>query len=220
MIISHARRFVFFNDPLDAGHEIERALAPFGDEPVGRKDEMSKHCPFFHGMTPVEAEWAFDGAGYAFHSYLRVSVTENPFRRLSRLFDRIDQTDVVWQLRRLAGIAPLSFADWLQNTRPDGTGAGHRNSPRWRRHGSWSGKSWESGRIDHTIRIEAAEVDLLPVLSQLGVAPCNIPNCLDLTPGDAVMMRYDQKSIELVKRRYAWELAQFGYSAPRHRKAA
>jgi len=217
MIISHARKFIVFGDPLGAGDEVEAILNPFGDVEVGTRPRNS---PFFHGMTPTEAEWAFDAAGFAFQSYLRIAIIENPFSRLARLYDRIAQTDTVWQLRHLTGIGPPSFASWLKSVHIDGLGAGHRNSPRWRQQGAWSSKIWESGRITHRIRAEAAEEDLQPVLCALGIAPGTMVTSHDSLAREAWLQRYDQKSTELVTRRYAWDLAQYGYSAPRHRKIA
>lgn len=217
MIISHARKFIVFGDPLGAGDAVESILSPFGDVEICAHPHTS---PFFHGMSPVEAEWAFDAAGFAFHSYLRIAITENPYLRLARLYDRIAQTDTVWQLRHLAGIGPPPFSSWLKSTRADGVGGGHRNSPRWRRQGAWSSKIWESGRIDHVIRTEAVEEDMQPILAALGIAPGMTDAKQDLLARDAWLLRYDEKSVELVSRRYAWDLAQYGYSAPRHSKAA
>lgn len=217
MIISHARKFIVFGDPLGAGDEVEAILRPFGDIEICAQPRAT---PFFHGMTPIEAEWAFDAAGLAFNSYLRIAITENPFTRLARLYDRIAQTDTVWQLRHLAGLGPPSFAGWLRSTRTDGRGAGHRNSPRWRQQGAWSCKTWESGRITHMIRAEAVEEDLQAVLSALGIAPGITISTRDALAKEAWMLRYDQQSTDLVARRYAWDLAQYGYSAPRQHKAA
>lgn len=220
MIISHSRKFIVFNDPLDSGHEIERALFPFGDVSIQALPNANGHPPFFHGMTPIEAEWAFDAAGFAFQTYLRISIVESPFARLSRLYDRIAQTDKFWQFRRLAGLGQPSFTSWLQTTKADGFGAGHRNSPRWRQYGSWSTRHWERGRVNHTIRVEEAEDDLGPVLRELGIAPSALPPRQDRFSRETLLANYTSQSSEFVSRRYGWDLAQFGYSAPRLHKAA
>ncbi len=220
MIISHSRKFILFTDPLGAGEQVQSLLAPFGDAEIGATPRNRECNPFFHGMTPLEAEWAFDAAGYAFHTYLRLSTIEDPFSRLARLYDRIAQTDTVWQLRHLAGIGAPSFSHWLRSTHADGLGAGHRNSPIWRQRGSWSGKAWECGRINHTIRTEEIEEDIVPVLGALGIAPA-----LEITKQDEMIrdvwrQRYDPHAIEFMAQRYCWDLAQYGYSTPRQRKAA
>ena len=78
MIISHSRKFILFTDPLGAGEQVQSLLAPFGDAEIGATPRNRECNPFFHGMTPLEAEWAFDAAGYAFHTYLRLSMIVSP----------------------------------------------------------------------------------------------------------------------------------------------
>lgn len=220
MIVSHKCRFVLFADPLGAGAQVMRALSPWADVDVGGHPDRNQGHMFFNNMTPLEAEWAFDASGLAFRSYLRISITEHPFTRLARLYDRIAQTDMMWQLRHLAGLGPPEFGHWLQSTRPDGLGAGNRNSPRWRKHGAWSAKAWESGRIDHTVRVESIEDDLLPVLAELGIAPSLDDIQTEALDREGWMGRYDEQASDLMSQRYSWDLAQYGYAAPRFRKIA
>ena len=211
MIISRARQFMLFPDPLAVATPIVQALQPWSDTATSDL--------FFDAMTPIEAEWAYDAADLAFYGYLRIAVTEHPFTRLARLYDRIAQTDTMWQLRHMTGIGLPDFNQWLRTTSADGHGAGGRSSPRWRQHGAWSARHWESGRISHNVRLESIEDDLAPVLNDLGIAHA----FENLTPAfverDAWLDRYDQASVDFMKTQYAWDLAQFGYAAPRQHKA-
>ncbi|MFT5064685.1 MAG: hypothetical protein ACJAXK_001352 [Yoonia sp.] len=220
MIVSHERRFIVFSDPLGVGEHVLHALSPWADVNIVQERDRSSENPFFYGMSPQEAEWQFDGMGLAFRSYLRVSLTEHPFSRLARLYDRIAQTDTFWQMRHLAGIGLPNFQHWLRHTKADGIGAGSRNSPRWRQQGSWSAKVWEAGKISHTIRTEAIEEDLLPVLVALSIAPSfDIPQT-NTWNQDAWLDRYNSDATSLMIDRYGWDMAQFGYVAPRFRHAA
>ena len=220
MIVSHKCRFVLFSDPLGAGAQIMRAMVPWSDVAVSDEPDRHQGQIFFKNMTPLEAEWAFDASGLAFRSYLRIAITEHPFTRLARLYDRIAQTDMVWQFRHLAGLGPPAFGHWLRSTRPDGVGAGSRNSPRWRQHGAWSAKTWEDGRIDHTIRVESIEDDLMPILAKLGIAPSLGDLQTETLDREGWMERYTPDAAQLMAQRYAWDLAQYGYAAPRFRKIA
>ncbi len=220
MIVSHERQFILFPDPLGAAAPIVDVMRPWGDMEIARYKSDDPANPYFEGMTPVEAEWAFDADEFAFRNYLRISVTENPFARLARLYDRIAQTDPIWHFRHLTSIGIPSFNQWLAGTCPDGLGAGSRNSPRWRQHGAWSSKYWEAGRITHTIRLEAAEEDLAIVFGQLGIAPSVDLNVRSSSQQAAWLSRYTTESTKLMRQRYGWDLAQYGYSAPRAEKAA
>ena len=60
----------------------------------------------------------------------------------------------------------------------------------------------------------------MPVLGALGIAPA-----LEITKQDEMIrdvwrQRYDPHAIEFMAQRYCWDLAQYGYSTPRQRKAA
>ncbi len=220
MIVSHKCRFILFSDPLGAGANVMHALSPWSDEIIAAGPDNKQDRMFFHGMTLTEAEWAFDASGLAFRSYLRISVTEQPFTRLARLYDRIAQTDIVWQLRHLASVGTPAFDHWLSSTQPNGFGAGNRHSPRWRQLGAWSTKAWESGRIDHTIRVESVEEDLTPILTELGIAPSLDFIQTETLDREGWMKRYSPESTNLMSQRYGWDLAQFGYAAPRFRKVA
>jgi hypothetical protein len=171
-------------------------------------------------MTPAEAEWQFDGSGLAFRSYLRVALTEHPFSRMARLYDLIAQTDRFWQLRHMMGVNIPAFSQWLATTQPTGRGAGTRHSPRWRQHGAWSAKTWGADYINHTVRIEAVEGDLAPVLAQLGIAPCLDDIVSRTGERETWHARYDKDAIAIMMARYGWDMAKFGYTAPRHAQFA
>ena len=100
MIVSHEHQLIVFADPLGTEDSGLRALSPWGGVKVVKKYERNNANPFFYGMTPQEAEWQFDCMGLAFRRYLRFSMIEHPFSRLPRLYDRIAQTDAIWQMRQ------------------------------------------------------------------------------------------------------------------------
>lgn len=220
MIISHHRRFIVFADPLGAGDAILQALAPWRDVDIASVRNANEHSTFYEGMTPQEVVWQFDGMGLAFQSYLRIAVVEHPFSRMARLYERIAQTDALWKIRQMTGLGLPDFETWLRNIHPDGLGAGSRSGPRWRQHAAWSAKNWEAGVINHTVRVEAIEEDLTPVLAELGIAPSlNIEHIQTWGPDDW-MDRYSPDATALMMKRYGWDMAQYGYVAPRFRRAA
>lgn len=211
MIVSHARRFVLFPDPLGGSPLLVNGLESFGDpEIVGQKPGMAGR-PFFTDMSPVEAEWAFDSLDLPFRSYIRIAVIENPFSRMVRLYERIAENDPLWIVRKRAGFRARDFCSWLQTTNTEGFGAAGRHGPRWRRFGSWSAKHWCGDHITHVIRQEAIEDDLHPVLAALGLAPAFDTGFARGPKPIRLNDYYNERSTALIKERYAWDLAQFGY---------
>ena len=63
MIVSHKCKFILFSDPLGAGANVMHALSPWSDEIIAAGPDNKQDRMFFHGMTPTEAEWAFDASG-------------------------------------------------------------------------------------------------------------------------------------------------------------
>ena len=220
MIISHARRFIVFPDPLGAGQSLMRALAPWNDVEIAQRPRADGRNPFFQTMTPGEVEWAFDALGLAYKNYLSIAVVQHPFSRLSLLYDKIAHQNFFWQMRHLTGVGLPEFNQWLAATRPDGHGAGGPRTPRWQRFGAWSHRELCKDHINLSVRAEALEEDIAPALEQIGIAP-SFGEVTDVTPDiDTWVARYNPQSSALMMQRYGWDLAQFGYSAPRLKRAA
>jgi hypothetical protein len=176
---------------------------------------------FFNGMSPAEAELAFDLSGLPFHNYTRIAVVQNPFRRMAQLYDRIAATDPFWRLRKRAGWAVPDFGTWLNNTRPNGNGAGFVAGPRWRRYGAWSADAWSDGRITHFVRAETLAEDLRGVFRQMGVAPFfGTDGKDDELHRFAEMLRYDSATMDIIRDRYRSDLKLYQKSEPKLRLVA
>lgn len=219
MIICHSRKFVFFSNPKTGSESLRRLLAPWSEEQIVPWVDLSEQTPFYPHMPPEEAEAVFTARGWRFDDYLRMTCVRNPYPRLVSLYRMICDADGLWRLRRQLWLGRPGFARWLRGTRPDGPGGGGRPHQRWRRYGTWSAQAWCAGRITHTLRLEHLEEDIAPVLAELGIAPGSIPH-LNARGCDDWADWYDPASRDLVARRYAWDLAQFGYRAPALRRAA
>ena len=76
------------------------------------------------------------------------------------------------------------------------------------------------GKISHTVRTEAIEEDLSPVLVALGIAPSFNTDHASMSDQDTWMERYNTGATSMMIDRYGWDMAQFGYVAPRFRHAA
>lgn len=219
MIVSHRHRFIYFPDPLDGSPALSAGFAPFGDALVLPENGRDAASSFHTGMSPQEAAWAFDATGLAFRSYLRIAVVQNPFIRLVRLYHKIAQTDPLWRARKRAGLGRKEFPRWLKNTRAHGWGAGNRTSPRWRRFGAWSAEHWCGSHISHAIRQECIEPDLTAILSLIGVAPGFDDDFTHASVADSWPSYYTPNAIDIVRRRYGWDLDAYGYD-DFHQKAA
>ncbi len=213
MLISHSHRFILFPDPMGACPWVTHALMPWMDQPLQRHKGMGGI--FFQGMSPAEAEWAFDMAGYAYRSYTRIAIVRNPYTKMAQLYDRIAATDRLWRMSQRVGRTAPSFTQWLASTRPNGNGAAMTSAgPRWRRFGAWSAVDWCQDRVTHVVRAETAEQDLPEIFREVGVSPVFTDRPLDaLRLRQPVSGRYDAAAKNLIRERYDWDL-QFYEAEP------
>jgi len=221
MLISHRCQFIIFTDPLKSCQWLQQTLSPWSDQPVAPAKKYSDKSLFFNGMSPAEAELAFDLSGLPFHNYTRIAVVQNPFRRMAQLYDRIKATDPLWRLRKRAGLDLPDFGAWLEKTRPDGNGAGFIAGPRWRKYGAWSADAWGDGRITNFVRAETVAEDLRGVFRQMGVAPVFGDNSEEQEMHRfAEMLRYDATTMEIIRDRYRSDLNLYQKPAPKLRLVA
>lgn len=221
MFISHRCQFIVFSDPFQTSDWLHRTLVPWCDQIVAPTRKKTSKSMFFNGMSPAEAELAFDLLDLPFHKYTCISVVQNPFRRMAQLYDRIVATDPIWKLRQKAGWAIPDFAEWLERTKPDGIGAGHRFAPRWQKFGAYSADAWSGGRITHHLRAENAGQDLRDVFLKMGLVPAfsRDPNS-DVPDRMPEMLRYDATTMDIVRQRYSSDLKAYGKQEPRLRLVA
>ena len=207
MLVSHRHKFVLFPDPLGSCPWINRALEPWLDQPIASKSGSVSGSSFFQGMSPPEAELAFDLEGYAFRNYARIAIIRNPYAKMVQLYDRISTTDKIWRMRRGLGANQPDFARWLAMTRPNGAGAAPLGGPKWRRFGAWSAENWCGDQISHVVRAEHAEQELRPVFDSLGIAPAIGGRALDaIELRKPVSSRYSVAASDLIMNRYAWDM--------------
>lgn len=207
MLISHSYRFALFPEPMGACPWIDLALDPWLDQPVATTKNAVAGSYFFRDMSPSEAELAFDMAGFAFRSYTRIAIVQNPYAKMAQLYDRIAATDRVWRTRRMLGFKNPEFTRWLRSTQPNGNGAAFHTGPRWRRFGAWSAAEWCGDRITHVVRAETAEQDLPEIFRGIGIAPAFGGRAIDaLKLGQSVTSRYDDEARTLIRERYEWDL--------------
>lgn len=214
MLVSHNSRFILFKDPLGACPWISSGLAPWLDQPVAPDIASSGEVTLFDGMTPKEAELAFDIMALDFHRYARIALVRNPYSKMSELYDRIAATDRIWQLRRRLGAADPDFGRWLRSTSPDGNGAGHRTSPRWRRFGSWSISAWCEDLVTHVVRAEYARADLIRVFADLGLSPAFGADAQDAPTHLPRRHHYDGAAQALMRDRYGPDLKLYDDFTP------
>ncbi len=215
MLVCHSKRFILFNDPLGACPWIEDVLSPWIDQPVADNIATARHTYFFKDMSPTEAELAFDIMGLPFRSYRRIAIVRDPFAKMEDLYDRIADTDRLWQMRGRIGMGAPDYVRWLRRTRPCRNGAGNSASPRWRRFGAWTVRAWCDGRISHVIRAESAAQDILRVLGPLGVNPA-IPEDTNRSLRPARYREVPQVKA-LIGARYHWDLRHY---PPAQRRSA
>lgn len=198
-----------------------RALfAPWSEEKIVDWRARTTDHPFYSHITPAETEVLFKSRGWPFESYVKFTSVRNPFPRLVSLYRMIGRVDGVWRLRRQIGLRDPAFASWLKGTQPNGSGGGGRPHQRWRRYGTWSAQHWCDGKIDHVLRLEYLEEDLDALLPRLGIAPSETVPHVNRTPSMDWVNFYNENSVALVSRRYAWDMQTFGYACPMVNEAA
>ena len=206
MLVSHRHKFILFQDPLGTCPWMERVLQPWLDQPVASKPDKSSALTLSNGMSPTEAERAFDKMGLPFREYTRIAMIRNPYAKMAQLYYRICVTDPVWRLRHHVGLELPEFGRWLRSTKTKGVGAGYPTSASWRKYGAWSAETWCSNRITHTVRVNHAVEDLKPIFAGIGLAPAfGNRECHEL--GDLRLTRlYNAESSALIRDRYASDL--------------
>ncbi len=214
MLVSHRYKFVLFPDPLGTCSWISHALQPWLDQPIPSNRRNCSKTLLHRDMSPAEAAQAFDRMDFAFEDYTRIAVIRNPYAKMAQLYYRLAIADPVWRARLHLGFEPPRFNRWLRGTRVNGTGAGYRGSRGWRRFGAWSADAWCGDQITHMVRASNAAEELTPIFNGLGISPAfGHRTCHDL--GRQRLARlYDKASCDLVRERYAADLALYQRDAP------
>jgi hypothetical protein len=207
MLVSHGYKFIVFEDPLGACPWLGRTLQPWLDQPILGDHGRIAETPFFNGMTPGEAELAFDMHGLVFRNYARIAIMRDPFAKMAQLYYRVAMTDSVWRMRQHLGLELPRFSNWLRQTRNNGNGAGHRYSARWRKFGAWSADAWCGDSITHTVRANHAVADLNAVFKELGIAPAFGDRQVHELGAQRLSRLYDLESNALIRDRYQSDLA-------------
>lgn len=210
MRISHRHRFVFFANPRTGSESLREFLDPLSDVfPPGAPTPAE---PLHDHMRPEDARRAFAAKGWDFDGYYRFVTVRNPWRRLASLYAMV---------RNRAGGQIAPFAAWLINTRPDGIGGGGPPGEFFRKYGTYSLAAFAgdgAGRllVDDVFRIEDA-ADIPDALRRRGLpipVGAAIPH-FNFTRGSVDYRQlYTDELIELVRTRYADEIARFGYQFP------
>lgn len=213
MIISHSRKFIVFSNPKTGSESLRKLFAPWSEVPIVPYRSRDAGRPFYPHMPPTEVAQVFEGMGWDFDSYMRITVVRNPYDRLVSLYRMIAEVDRLWLTRRGLGLGQTPFPVWLSRTAVNGRGGGGRDYQRWRKFGTWSAEYWCAGLTTHVLRLEHLESDLMPVLSALNLAPGVLPQ-VNRRPRVDVASYYDDRSLAQVARRYAYDLRTFGYVAP------
>jgi hypothetical protein len=213
MLVSHGYQFIVFEDPLGACPWLGRTLQPWLDQPILPDRARIAETPFFNGMTPGEAELAFDKHGLVYRNYARIAIIRDPFAKMAQLYYRIAMTDPVWRMRQHLGLELPRFSNWLYQTRNCGNGAGYRYSARWRKFGAWSADAWCGDRITHTVRANHAVTDLNAVFNELGIAPAFGDRQVHELGVQRLSRLYDTETKAIIRERYQSDLAI------QHRKA-
>ncbi len=206
MLVSHRNKFIVFEDPLGACPWIARSLQPWLDQPIMSDIAQVAETPFFNGMSPGEAELAFDMQGLVFRDYTRIAIVRNPYAKMAQLYYRIAMTDPVWRMRQHLGLSLPRFGTWLRQTRNSGRGAGYLNGTRWRKFGAWSADAWCGDAITHTVRASHAVADLNRIFEGLGIAPAFGHRRVHELGVQRLSRLYDNKSNMLIRQRYQSDL--------------
>jgi hypothetical protein len=212
MRISHKNKFIFFSNPKTGSESLRAMLSPYSDVfDVHYKDRTDSH-PYYSHIRPVELKAIFESQGLDFNNYNKIVCTRNPFDRMVSLYNMIYKK---WPVK-----PPFDY--WLKNTQTYGKGGGGKNHERWRMYGTYALQHYigdENGNplVDKIICLEHFNEEIPKLFKTLGL-PINddfkIIKKNVRQSEKAVKDYYSQKSIDLVKERYEWEINKFGYTFP------
>ena len=212
MRISHTNKFIFFSNPKTGSESIREMLTPFSEVLDVSFKELSISNPFYSHITPLEVKILFDQMGYDFDSYTKIICTRNPFFKLVSLYEMIYRK---WPVKP-------PFYSWLKSTSTKGKGGGGKDSDRWRKYGTYSLENLicddqNNIIVDKILCLENIKQDLptlfkdlnLPLSDDFKVIKKNVRK-----RSKKVSEYYTEKSINLVYKRYAWEINKFNYQFP------
>jgi len=206
MLISHRHRFIVFPDPLGSCQWIKPVLQPWLDQTIAPRRRSSSSTLLFDGMSPHEAELAFDFLDLPFRDYRRIAIIRSPYAKMAQLYYRIALTDPLWRARGSLGLPLPRFGKWLAQTRAHGLGAGGRTSPRWRRFGAWSVDAWCADCVTDAVQAANAVEELTQIFADIGIAPAFGERSFYDINRNRLGRLYDRSSIALIKQRYASDL--------------
>ncbi|MEM1111198.1 MAG: sulfotransferase family 2 domain-containing protein [Pseudomonadota bacterium] len=210
MRISHKHRFVFFALPKAGSSSVRQLLEPWADLHAPKNFfHRSEENPFYPHITPKEAKPLFLARGWDFDAYRKFALTRNPWDRAVSLYRHVKQADPTTP----------EFKQWLRTTEARGRGGGGGPWERWRQYGAWSATYFLSDRndeclVDHTIRLEDIESELLPYLRSLGISvaeDCSVPHANTRGHGEDYRPWYDQESAGWISRRYRDDIERWHY---------
>ena len=212
MRISHRYKFAFFSSPKTGSESIRVLLDPLSDVRDVPFFQTTPAFPFYSHIRPIEMKAVFARFGWRYDDYYRFVFVRNPWTRLVSMYRYVLRSDFN---------LTMPFGDWLTATRPDGTGGGGPDQVRWLKYGTYSLDAFAgdgNGRllVDDVFRLEDMETvpDRLRARGIPLPADASVPWVNRTKTAGGLAEFYTPELIELVRRRYAREIVEFGYEYP------
>lgn len=213
MRISHKNKFIFFSNPKTGSESIREMLSPYAEVSDVKYNDRNENNPFYSHITPLETKLIFDKQGVNFDEYFKIVCTRNPFDKLVSLYEMIYQK---WPVK-----PPFDF--WLKSTSTKGKGGGGKDSDRWRKYGTYSLENFisdEKGNllVDKIICLENFDQEIPKLFETLDL---KLDTNFKIIKKNVRKRKknlssyYSQNSIELVYKRYSWEIERFNYTFPK-----
>jgi hypothetical protein len=211
MRISHKYKFIFFSNPKTGSESLREILNPYSDIKDCLHNEVSEENPFYSHITPREVSRIFEDKGWDYDSYYKFICVRNPYTKLVSLYEMIYRR---WPIKP-------SFSKWLKNTKTHGVGGGGKKHEKWRQYGAYSLENMifddkSNILVDSILKLEDLSKELTITLNKIGINSDEIQIVRKNTnkKKKRISEYYDDNLIELVNRRYEWEIRKFNYEFP------
>lgn len=228
MRLSHTHEFIFFSNPKTGSESVRKLLDPYSDVAGVPMWQRTEEQPFYTHIKPVEVREILNERGFDYDEYFTFTFVRNPWARMVSLYEMIfgDRREygLTGRLPKLVRNAlrihpsPAGFRKWLRSVRPYGPGAGGPSDQRWRVYGTYNIQHYAGDGegnliVDQIIRLEDINIALPRLLSEIGLpesAGRSVPR-VNSRRHATYETYYDDDAIELVRRRYEYEIERFGY---------
>jgi len=212
MRISHQRKFIFYSNPKCGSESIRKLLNPYSDVFDVKYYQVTDNNPYYSHISPKEVKSIFEEKKIDYDNYSKFITTRNTYTKMFSLYRMIYKNS--WY--------KPNFSKWLESTASYGNGAlTNDKQSRARKYGSYSLENLILDKdsnllVNKVIKLEQLKEELPSFLKTLDIHihGFQIP-VINTRPSKSLLTDvYTDNAVQIIEKRYKWELDEFNYQKP------